>query len=525
LNSHAFPRHADHNVHQDHTMSAVFSRRRFVAGSAALAGLPSQVFAQDKNYLRIALAGFPSQKGNAYGNIQTPSIIVTSALFDGLTRLKADGSVMPALAASWEQRDGLTWRFKLREDVVFSNGKPFTADAAVHAVNYLANPGPATETVRRDMTFLAGAKGIDRFTVDIATKIPMPLLPRYLAVLFMVEPEAWTRMGVAAFADNPVGTGPMVAESWSPGRILFRANTVSNFRKPSIAGVDFRLVPDIPARLQAMLSGQLDVVYQLPPEEFSLVKDAGGSVLTIKDGAAMAIYFTFGQGRNTPLNDVCVRRAINMAVDRQTIVNVLLAGQTKLSSQPTVPEAFGYDPSIAPYPFDPAQAKHLLTEAGFGDGFAMTLGTSGGGTNSLLIVQRIADDLARVGIKVEVRTKPSTQYLLDFVQGRFDTDAFTLQWGAYPSLDAIQMTTTGSCRKTNTWYCDPSIEPTITAAWSETDPAKALALRHAIMRHYHDAAPSLFMYDNVTLIGLSPRTAGYDSVFGFIPYENVRLRE
>jgi peptide/nickel transport system substrate-binding protein len=265
------------------------------------------------------------------------------------------------------------------------------------------------------------------------------------------------------------------------------------------------------------------VVYQTPPEEFAPVKDFGGRIVTTRDGTAFSIMFNFMGGRATPLADVRVRRALNMAVDRQAIIDVLLGGQTALSSQPAVPEAFGFDPEIKPYPFDVAAARALLAEAGYPEGFPMTLATSGGGVNSLLVVQRVADDLARVGVRVEVRTKPTTQYLLDFVQGRYETDAFTLQWGAYPSMDAIQMSVISSCRKTNPWYCDRTIQPVIDAAWVETDPARALALRRQVMRYYHEQAPSLFMFDNVAFLALSPRTTGYDNVFGFVPYENVRL--
>jgi peptide/nickel transport system substrate-binding protein len=506
-------------------MSGAFgplSRRMFVAGSAVAVASASRARAQSDKILRIALAGFPSGKGNAYANIQTPSIIVTSAIFDALTRLKPNGEVEPSLATSWEARDAQTWRFKLRNDVVFSNGKPFDAGAVVHAVTYIANPGPANEGVRRDMTFLQSAKAVDKFTVDVTTNIPMPFLPRYMAVLLMVEPEAWNKMGVQAYAESPVATGTMLAESWDPGRIRLRANKTS-WRAPSIDGVEFLMIADVPARLQAMLSGSLDVVYQTPPEEFGAITDAGGSIVVSKDGSATSIHFNFGRGQTTPLNDVRVRRALNMAVDRQTIVDVLLAGRTTLSSQPSVREAFGHDSSIAPYPYDVPKAKALLAEAGFPNGFKMTVGTSGGGTNSLLIIQRLADDLAKVGVRVEVRTKPSTQYLLDFVQGRFDTDAFTLQWGSYPSLDSIQMSTIGSCRKTNVWYCNEDIQPTIEAAWRETDPAKALELRQKVMRFYHGDAPSIFMYDNVAFIGLSSRTKGYANIFGFVPYEKVTI--
>ncbi|MBL8630092.1 MAG: ABC transporter substrate-binding protein, partial [Rhodospirillaceae bacterium] len=500
------------------------SRRLFMAG-AGVAATPLPRMAQaagEKKILRVAIGGFPPEKGNAYANIQTPAIILNSGIFDALTKLNKDGSLSPSLATSWEAVDALTWRFKLRDDISFSNGNKFDAGAVVHAVEYLVAPGPATEGVRRDMPFLAGAKAIDKHTVEITTKVPIPYFPRYAAVLLIVEPEQWQKLGATAFSEKPVGTGPFLADSWEPGRILFSANRGS-WRKPQIDGIEWLLLTDIPSRLQAYLSDRLDVVYQLPPEDFSTVKDYGGTVVRAGEASAAAVFFNFLNKPESPLADVRVRRALNMAVDRKSIVDVLLNGETPLSSQPTTKESFGYDPSIQPYPFDPAAAKKLLVEAGHPNGFGMTLETATGSTNSILIVQRIADDLARVGVKVEVRQKGVIQFLTDFVRGRFEADAFTLQWGSYPTLDSMQMTIMSSCRKTGPWYCNQEIQPVIDAAWIEADPKKALELRHQVMRFYHDDAPGLFLHENVSFIGLSPRTTGYDSVFGFIPYENIRL--
>lgn len=498
-------------------------RRRDALAGVALAGLaPRLGRAAPEKILHVAIGGFPLEKGNAYANIQTPAIILTAGLFDGLTRLNRDGSLSPRLATRWESVDPLTWRFHLRDDVVFSNGKRFDAGAVVHAVKYLAGPGPATEGVRRDFPFLADAKAINKTTVDIITKVPVPGMPRYAAVLLIVEPEAWTSLGAEAFSLKPVGTGPLKADSWDAGRIFFSANR-SSWRAPKIDGVEFLLLTDIPTRLQALLSGRLDVVYGVPPEDFTTVTDFGGTIQTARDASASAIFFNFANGRATPLADVRVRRALNMAVDRQTIVDVLLAGKVTLSGQPAVRDSYGYDPAIAPYPYDPAGAKRLLAEAGYADGFSMVLETSGGSTNGLLVVQRVADDLAKVGVKVEVRSKPVIQYLNDFVFGRITADAMTMQWGSYPTLDAIQMTVMSSCRKAYPWYCDKDFQPEIEAAWAETDPKKAIELRQKVMRHYHDQAPGLFMYDNVQFVGLSPRTSGFETVFGFVDFENVRL--
>ncbi len=499
------------------------NRRLFMAGAAIAAStLPTITRAADPKILRIAIGGFPSDKASAYASIQTPAIILNGGLFDALTKLNKDGSISPSLATSWEAIDPLTWRFKLRNDIYFSNGKNFDAGAVVHAIEYLIGPGPATERVRFDLPFFAGAKAVNKYTVDIQTKMPVPSLPRYAVALLFVEPEAFQAMGAQKYAEQPVGTGPFTLKSWETGRIQFEANRKS-WRAPKIDGIEWLMLTDIPSRLQAFLSDRLDVVYQLPPEDFDTVRNYKGTVVRTSDAGASALFFHYLNKPNSPLADVRVRRALNMAVDRKSIVDVLLNGETKLSSQPAVHESFGYDSSIEPYPFDVAAAKKLLTEAGHPNGFSMTLETAVGSTNSVLIVQRIADDLARAGVKVEVRQKGVIQFLSDFMAGRFEADAVMLQWGSYPTLDAIHMTSMNSCRKKEPWYCNQEIQPTIEAAWLETDPAKALELRHKIMTFYHDDAPGLFLYENVGFLGLSPRTKGYDSYFGFVPFENVRI--
>ena len=497
------------------------TRRTFV-GATLAAALPRFARAADENILRLGYGGLPTEKGNAFSNVQTPGILLLGGVFDGLTRMKKDGSIFPWLATSWEARDDLTWRFRLREDVFFSNCNPFNADAVVHTVDYLVGPGPQTEGQRRDFGFLAGARAVDRYTVDIETKNPVPMFPRYAAVLLIVEPEAWQRMGKDQFSLTPVGTGPLKVEDWEPARCITRANR-SSWRNLHVDGVDFIVVPDTSARIQAIPSDGLDLAFQTAPEDIPILESIGGGVATVKDGAAMSIMLRFGDERDTPLNDVRIRYALNHAVNKQMIVDVLLAGQTVVSSQATVREAFGYNPSLKPFAYNPELAKSLMAEAGYPNGFEMSLETAGSSTNGTLVVQRVADDLARVGVKVNIQKKPVMRFLMDFVRDRTEADSFTLQWGAYPILDAIQTTNINSCRKSSPWYCDPTIQPTIEAAWIETDPDKALALRHQVMRHYHDQAPSIYLHENIAFVGLNPRVSGFDQTFGYISFETIRL--
>lgn len=500
----------------------MLNRRTFVGASLSSAAVSRRARSADEKILRIGYGGLPREKGDPFSNIQTPSILVTGGIFDGLTRFNRDGSIKPWLATTWKAVDDLTWRFTLRDDVVFSNGKPFDAGSVEHTVNYLTGPGPQTEGMRRDMRFFDGAKAIDKFTVDIRTKTPVPMFPRYAAVLLIVEPDAWQSMGTAQFKETPVGTGPLRVEGWEAARCITRTNRAS-WRPMAIDGVDFIVLPDVSSRIQAILSDGLDVAYQLAPEDFPTIESIGGSIASVKDGASTTIMLQYQNGRDTPLSDIRVRHALNHAVDKQTIVDVLMGGETVIATQSTVREAFGYDPSLKPYAYDPGRAKALLTEAGYPDGFDMVIETSGGGTNGWLVVQRVADDLARVGVRADVQQKPTMRFLLDFVRGRIEADAFTLQWGTYPILDCINTTNINSCRKADPWYCDETIQPIIEAAWIETDEDKALALRHQIMRHYHEQAPCIYLHENMAFQGVAPRVSGYRQTFGYIDFENIRI--
>jgi len=496
------------------------SRRQSLSIVAGAALGAAGARAQTDGILRIGLGGLPIEKGNAFSNIQVPSILVTGGIFDSLTRMTKSGDIVPWLATSWEPLDATTWRFFLRDDVEFSNGEVLDAAAVKHTVDYLSGPGPQTEGLRRDLRFLAGADVVDRWTVDIMTVVPVPMMPRYASVLLIVAPRAWQDMGVREFSLNPVGTGPLIVDQWEPARAIARPNPTS-WRPLQIDGVEFILLPDPSSRLQALLSGALDAAYQMGPDDIEIIESEGGSISKVKDGAASCIMLQFGDGYDTPLRDQRVRQALNYAVDKQTIVDILLGGQTVVSSQPAVREAYGFDPNLKPYDHDPDMARRLLKEAGVGDGFDMTILTSGGGTNGAFIVQRVAADLVKSGVRASIQTRPVMQFLGDFVRGRIATDAFTLQWGSYPLLDSIQMTNINSCRKTQPWFCDETIQPVIEAAWLETDSSQALALRQQVMGYYRDTAPSIFLHENIAFTGLSPRTRGYDQTFGYIHFDSV----
>ncbi len=321
--------------------------------------------------LRLALPELPPGLGYPYRVMTMPTLYTVSAMFDGLTRIDADGVVKPWLATSWTQTNPTTWTLTLRDDVVFHNGRPFTADAVVHVVNFLATREGMGEAVATEMAFLHSARALDDHVVEIRTDYPVPILPRFLPVLHMAEPEAWLDAGLDEFSRAPVGTGPFAADSFAATKATFRAHE-KGWRPPQVEGLEIYAVPEATARVQALISGSVDVALALGPDDRALIESVGGTFLGWRSETVRTISFVL-TGDPSPLDDIRVRQALNLAVDRQTIIDGLLGGVTSPASQGATPAAEGFNPDLDGILYDPDRARALMKEAGVEHGFEMTV--------------------------------------------------------------------------------------------------------------------------------------------------------
>ena len=424
--------------------------------------------------------------------------------------------MVPWLATSWRNIDDLTWEFTLRDDVTFSNGSPFNAKTVEFMVKYMAGDGPPTEDLRRELEALADARATGPYTVEIMTKRPMPLFPRLASIMPVVDPAAWQDMGPVAYAERPIGTGPFIIDEWTASSATLSANR-NSWRAPKADKLEILAISDQTARLQAFLSDRIDITVGVDPDEISFVEEAGGTISSWQDGSVISVFLRTDQ--DNPLADARVRQALNMAVDRQSIVDILMGGRTVVAGQPATTSAFGYNPSIAPYPYDPVAAKALIAEAGYPDGFSFILEVGIGNA----LVQRVADDLSRIGVTMEIQLRPIMAFLGDFTGGRLSLDGFMLSWSATPVLDATQAVALHSCLKPNPWYCDNRIMPTIMAGMGEWDTDRAIDLRHEVMQFYHDETPGIFLYESVGFAGLSSRVSGFEYTYGKILYDRIGI--
>jgi peptide/nickel transport system substrate-binding protein len=353
--------------------------------------------------VHIALAGDPSsldpqavEDGNAlavYDNI-------SEAL---LTRSPADNQVEPQLALSWRNISPTTWQFTLRHGVRFSDGEPFNADSVVYSIKRIINPKYPTQ--QTDWTGdINGATKVNDYTVDITSSGPDPQVPERMSLIMMVPPVAASKPG---FATHPIGTGPYTLASYVKGsQYVLKARSDYWGGKPAISEAMLQPISEQTLRLSALQTGEINLVSDLLPEQTSQVPHA----VKVRGLEFPTLIL---DTRGGPFKNQLVREAANYAVDKEALLRNLYSGfGTIAKCQIMGPATFGYNPSLQPYPYDPAKARELLKQAGDAH---PTISLIGDSTNRWLkdveLEQALAGYLQKVGFTVNVRLADFTTYL------------------------------------------------------------------------------------------------------------------
>jgi peptide/nickel transport system substrate-binding protein len=423
------------------------------------------------------------------GALAAVSDYVQIHIFDALVDFTGVNlTLKPMLATRWENPSPTTWRFHLRRDAKFHNGDPLTAEDVKFTIEtQLANKGA---TVNAYLGPTEGARVLDPYTIEITTRTPFPALLFNLSRVHIL-PRAYDKLGADAFAAKPIGSGPYRFVEWQRGqRIVLEANPDYWGGQATPKRLVFRPIVDPSTRASELRAGGADIVINPPIAQVKELGSGDTQILTVP--AARAIAYPINTLQK-PLNDVRVRRALNHAIDREAIVRSLLQGFGQATGQPFAAGWLGYDEAIKSYPYDPAQAKRLLAEAGYPSGFDVTWNIS---TGAFLADKEIAEAaaamLGQAGVRVRLVPTERAKIQKDLQAATFD-GITAGQWGTIAESE-IMVRWFFRTPKIFTPELDARLNQLATAAAGEVDRDKRARIYRDLAKFAHDEALWLFIH-------------------------------
>jgi len=468
--------------------------------------------------VRVGVLTLPAAHGDPRWGLNIPSSLPWGAIYDSLTWFDENGAIQPALAERWWYENENSWVFELREGIHFSNGEPLDADAVVAAIENLKTLEGRGTVVASSFPTRIEAAARDASTVVITTSKPTILLPYYLRMLRIPAPRAWKNMSRAEFSRNPVGTGPFKVTKWTDSQIAMTAFG-NGLRRPQVDELIIKKIPDAAARLQAFVSGAIDIALNLAPEDSDMIETGGGSLIAIVTPHLR--FISFDTLKNSPLRKRKVRIALNYAVNKQRIINVLLNGATTPASQFVVRDSFGFNPDLEPYAYDPEKARTLLKEAGFRSGFKIRADlVHGNGGNDSSWYQQIAADLKEVGVTLELYAMSLAQLTQHINQGNWPGEAFGMFSSGHDTVQGHRMR---ACTWMAPHHCDPEVDALANATHAVFDIDRRTILARELVKAERSNPPGILLWQDVSFNGVAGHVKGFRLVADLLPFDEIYL--
>jgi peptide/nickel transport system substrate-binding protein len=446
---------------------------------------------------------------------------VIMSIHETLFRLDNEGAIVPAVAESIKMIDPLHWEIKIRPNLVFHNGEPINADAAVFTFDRAKKLFAAGQG---DLTFALGAlkydhmEKVDDLTARLVMTEPDPIITSHMVnpELSLLPPKYYSEHTPEEVAFKPVGAGGYEFVSYKPGEgIVLKAFDKYRLGKPPVDDVIVKAVPEVATRISELKAGTADLMTGVPADLKSDLESSGVNVIVAP--SYRRIFIAIKQGRHPALADVRVRQAMNYAVNCEEIASALLAGTAKCAID-LINTPYN-DPNLKHYPYDPEKAKKLLDEAGWvagsdgvraKDGVRLSLNFDT--TNGLYlmdkeIAQVVADSLKEVGIEIkDLRViDSSVNAQMRANQGAGYRDLMNSSSGPdYTCQGDLLLVQKDSGSNRMSWV-DDKFEQMFKAFNQEFDQTKWTTMCNEIQAYVAEQAPVIWMFTEPTFYGVSKR--------------------
>jgi len=431
----------------------------------------------------------------------------------------------PALATEWSQTAPDVWRFKLRHGVKFHDGTPFSADDVVFSWNRVH-----TSQLKATLATVKTVRKVDDYTVEIVTDGPDPILPDELTDWYMMS-KAWCEKNhsekqaeVTANEDNYAvrntnGTGPFMLKQRVPEVKTVLVNNPHWWGKPehNLTEVVFQRIANAATRVAALLSGEVDMIYSVPPQDTDRIAKTP-HLRILKTPELRTIYLGMDESRDqllessvkgkNPFKDLRVRKAFYQAIDEQAITAKVMRGFATPTAMMIGPGINGFDPKLnTRFPYDPAAAKKLLAEAGYPNGFEVGMDCPNDRyVNDEQICQAIAAMLSRIGVKVNLLAQTKSKFFAKINGPLYNTSFYLLGWtpatyDAHNMLVSLLHTRTkgGAGFINDGGYSNPKLDDLIDKIQVETDKAKRDAYIHDAMVIVKNDIPTIPLHQQAVV--------------------------
>lgn len=473
---------------------------------------------------------------------------ICAMVFNGLVKYDKDINLSPDLAENWEIKEGgLTIIFHLRKNVFWHDGYPFSAEDVEFTYKKLIDPKVRTP-YSGDFERIKSLEVIDSHTVKVTYKEPfapglsswgMLIMPKHI-----LEKEDLNR---APFSRKPVGTGPYKFKSWKPQEKIELVSNRNYFEKrPYIDRYVYRIIPDEATIFLELQAQGLDLT-GLSPLQFTRQTDTAFFKKHYQKFRLPSFGYTYlGYNLNNPkFKDKRIRLALNYAVDKQEIIDMVLLGLGRIATGPFIPDSWGYNDKVKPVLFEPQKAKELLKDAGWvdadadgwlerdGQNFEFTIIINQGNEERIKVAQIIQRRLKDIGIKVKIKVLEWSVFLTEFIDKK-NFEAVILGWGLGRDPDNYDIWHSSKTKEGEfnfISYKNEEVDKLLVEARRTFDQEKRKACYHRIHEILYGEQPYMFLYipDSLSILhsrfrGIKPAPIGisYNFIDWWVPKPEQR---